>query len=192
MDSRVRAILGPEADDLLDHQCGTIARDLLHLPGPAFVDEVISLTDRTPRVLRNLQAVFDHGRLGRDRVPVHSPRGSGHRAFGRVRRLRRIRSTSIRRTSSSWPSRDSATPSPRPWGCSGRSARKYAHKIPFIVKINHNELLSYPNTYDQRLFGSVDQAFDMGAVAVGATIYYGSRGIPAADRGDLRRLRAGP
>jgi class I fructose-bisphosphate aldolase len=173
MDKRIYEILGPEAEDLLSHRCTTISRDMLHLPGPAFIDEVVTLTDRSPRVLRSLQAVFDHGRLA----------GTGYVSILPV-------DQGIEHSAGA-----SFAPNPAYFdpgsivtlavegqcnavastlGVLGAVSRKYAHKIPFIVKINHNELLSYPNTYDQRLFGSVDQAVDLGAVAVGATIYYGS------------------
>ncbi len=173
MGNRIREILGPEADDLLSHQCQTIAQDLLHLPGPAFVDEVVAATDRPVRVLRNLQTVFDHGRLAGTGylsiLPVDQ--GIEHSAgasfapnpiyFDPENIVRLAVEGQCNAVASTL-------------GVLGAVARKYAHKIPFIVKLNHNELLSYPNTYDQRLFASVDQAFDLGAAAVGATIYYGS------------------
>lgn len=174
MDSRVRAILGPEADDLLDHQCKTISRDVLHLPGPGFVDQVVSLTDRTPRVLRNLQAVFDHGRLAGtgylsilpvDQGIEHSA-GSAFAPNPAYFDPENIVKLAVEGQCNAVAST---------LGVLGAVSRKYAHKIPFLVKINHNELLSHPNTYDQRLFGSVRQAFDMGAAGVGATIYYGSQ-----------------
>jgi len=165
--------LGKEADSLLNHNCRTIAKESLHLPGPDFVDRVLADSDRGPLVLRNLQSVFDHGRLG----------GTGYLSILPV-------DQGIEHTAGA-----SFAPNPIYFdpenivklaiegGCNavastlgvlGSVSRKYAHKIPFIVKINHNQLLSYPNTFDQRLFASVEHAFDMGAAAVGATIYFGS------------------
>lgn len=173
MGSRVRAILGPEADDLLNHQCRTISRDALHLPGPAFVDEVVSLTDRSPRVLRNLQAVFDHGRLAGTGYLSILPVDQGvEHAAGAAFAPNPIYFDPENIVKLAVEGQCNAVASTL--GVLGAVSRKYAHKIPFLVKINDNELLSYPNTYDQRLFGSVTQAFDLGAVAVGATIYYGS------------------
>ncbi len=168
----VQSLLGKEADDLLSYKAKYSA-DNLHLPGPDFVDRVWRDTDRSAVVLRNMQTLFNHGRLG----------GTGYLSVLPV-------DQGIEHTAGA-----SFAPNPMYFdpenivklaheaGCNavastvgvlGAVARKYAHKIPFIVKINHNELLTYPNTYDQILFGSVDQAFEMGAVAVGATIYFGS------------------
>ncbi len=173
MEKRIAGILGSEADELLAHQCRTISKELLHLPGPTFVDDVVAASDRPNAVLRNLQAVFGHGRLA----------GTGYVSILPV-------DQGIEHTAGA-----SFAPNPlyfdpgnivklamegqcnavvSTMGVLGAVSRKYAHKIPFIVKINHNELLTYPNTYDQRLFASVEQAFDMGAVAIGATVYYGS------------------
>ncbi|MEJ2381308.1 MAG: class I fructose-bisphosphate aldolase [Gammaproteobacteria bacterium] len=169
----IAAILGSEADDLLSHQCQGISSELLHLPGPDFVDRVVSASDRGPRVMRSLQSLFDHGRLG----------GSGY--------------LSILPVDQGVEHSAGASFAPNPiyfdpeniirlaieGGCNavastlgvlGAVASRYAHRIPFICKINHNELLTYPNIHDQTLFASVDQAFEMGAVAVGATVYYGS------------------
>jgi len=168
----VQSLLGKEADDLLSYKAKYSA-DNLHLPGPDFVDRVWRDTDRSAVVLRNMQTLFNHGRLG----------GTGYLSVLPV-------DQGIEHTAGA-----SFAPNPMYFdpenivklaheaGCNavastvgvlGAVARKYAHKIPFIVKINHNELLTYPNTYDQILFGSVEQAFEMGAVAVGATIYFGS------------------
>ncbi|MBT3181253.1 MAG: class I fructose-bisphosphate aldolase [Deltaproteobacteria bacterium] len=166
-------ILGSEGADLLQHQCKTIPSDQLHLPGPDFVERIYAISDRPTRVLRNLQSLFGNGRLADTGylsiLPVDQ--GIEHSAGA------------------------SFAPNPIYFdpenivklaiegGCNGVAStlgvlgsisRKYAHKIPFILKINHNELLTYPNKFDQRLFASVDQAFDMGAVAIGATIYFGS------------------
>lgn len=166
-------ILGNEGEGLLGHTCSTISKELLHLPGPDFVDRIFSISDRNNRVLGSLKSLFDHGRLG----------GSGYVSILPV-------DQGIEHTAAA-----SFAPNPiyfdpenivklaMEGGCNavastlgvlGSVARKYAHKIPFILKINHNELLTYPNSYDQRLFASVDQAYDMGAVAIGATIYFGS------------------
>ena len=165
--------LGKDANNLLKHQCSTISKESLHLPGPDFVERVLADSDRGPGVLRNMQSVFDHGRLS----------GTGYLSILPV-------DQGIEHTAGA-----SFAPNPIYFdpenivklaiegGCNavastlgvlGSVSRKYAHKIPFIVKINHNQLLSYPNTFDQRLFASVEQAFDMGAAAVGATIYFGS------------------
>lgn len=166
-------ILGKEADDLLSHTCQTITQDKLHLPGPDYVDRVIARKNRKPAVLRNLNAIFQHGRLA----------GSGYVSILPV-------DQGVEHTAgaSFAPNPDYFDPAGLfelaiEGGCNAIAstlgvlqsvARDYAHKIPMILKINHNELLTYPGHYDQTLFASVDQAFDMGAVAVGATVYYGS------------------
>jgi len=173
MSDQIARILGSDAEGLLRHECRAIPKDTLHLPGPTFIDDVLVASDRSSAVLRNLQTTFNHGRLG----------GTGYLSILPV-------DQGIEHSAGA-----SFAPAPEYFdpgnivklaiegqcnavastlGVLGIVSRKYAHKIPFIVKINHNELLSYPNTYDQRLFGSVDQAFGMGAVAVGATIYFGS------------------
>ncbi len=173
MMNKIVELLGDEADYLLNHQSKTVSKDQLYLPGPDFVDRVMALSDRPAAVLRNMQTLLNHGRLG----------GSGYVSILPV-------DQGIEHTAGA-----SFAPNPIYFdpenivklaiegGCNGVAstlgvlgavARKYAHKIPFILKINHNELLTYPNKYDQILFASVDQAFDMGAIAVGATIYYGS------------------
>lgn len=173
MINKIVELLGDEADYLLNHQSKTVSKDQLYLPGPDFVDRVMALSDRPAAVLRNMQTLLNHGRLG----------GSGYVSILPV-------DQGIEHTAGA-----SFAPNPIYFdpenivklaiegGCNGVAstlgvlgavARKYAHKIPFILKINHNELLTYPNKYDQILFASVDQAFDMGAIAVGATIYYGS------------------
>jgi class I fructose-bisphosphate aldolase len=173
MNAKIRELLDKEADHLLNHQCQTIPAEQLHLPGPDFVDRIVSPSDRSIRVMRNLQAVFDHGRLG----------GSGYLSILPV-------DQGIEHTAGASFAPNPAYFDPKniirlamEGGCNGVAstlgvlgsmARKYAHKIPFIVKINHNELLTYPNKHDQILFGTVNQAYDMGAVAVGATIYFGS------------------
>ncbi len=171
--SAIEDYLGAEADSLLNHTSTTIPKEDLYLPGPTFVDDVYSQTDRSPRVLRNLQQMFDHGRLG----------GTGYLSILPV-------DQGIEHSAGASFAKNPAYFDPEKivelaveGGCNAvastfgvlRSvARKYAHKIPFLVKINHNELVTYPNTYDQIMFGTIQQAYDMGAVAVGATVYFGS------------------
>jgi class I fructose-bisphosphate aldolase len=173
MGLNIHDLLGDEASYLLDHESNTVSKSDLHLPGGDFVDRVISQSDRSPIVMRNIQAIFNHGRLS----------GTGFLSILPV-------DQGIEHTAGA-----SFAPNPIYFdpanivelaiegGCNavastlgvlGSVARKYAHKIPFLVKLNHNELLTYPNKFDQIEFASVDQAFDMGALAVGATIYYGS------------------
>ncbi|MCB9546437.1 MAG: class I fructose-bisphosphate aldolase [Myxococcales bacterium] len=169
----IAALLGDEAEDLLGHRSTTIPADALHLPGPDFIERVMVDTDRPVTVLRNLRSLFDHGRLS----------GTGYVSILPV-------DQGIEHSAGA-----SFAPNPRYFdpaaivelavesGCNGvastlgvlaATARKYAHRIPYVVKLNHNEILSYPNTYDQVLFASPDQAFNLGAVGVGATIYFGS------------------
>jgi len=166
-------LLGDEAQSLLEHECKTIPKDMLHLPGPDFIDRIFTQSDRSPAVLRSLAQIFNHGRLA----------GTGYLSILPV-------DQGIEHSAGA-----SFAPNPQYFdpenivrlalegGCNavastlgvlGAVARKYAHKIPFIVKLNHNELLTYPNQYDQIYFGHVEQAWNMGAVAVGATIYFGS------------------
>ncbi|SFD85704.1 class I fructose-bisphosphate aldolase [Nitrosomonas sp. Nm166] len=166
-------ILGNESDFLLKHVCETIPKRNLQLPGANFVDRVMALSDRKPSVLRNLQSLYNHGRLA----------GSGYLSLLPV-------DQGVEHSAGA-----SFAPNPMFFdpkhivelaiegGCNGVAstlgvlsivARHYAHKIPMILKINHNELLTYPNKFDQTLFASVDQAFDMGACAVGATVFFGS------------------
>lgn len=166
-------LLGDDAESLLTHVCRGIPKERLHLPGPDFVDRVQSATDRKPGVLRNLDALFHHGRLG----------GTGYLSILPV-----DQGVEHSAGASFAPNPDFFDPGnivklAIEGGCNavastvgvlGAVARQYAHKIPFIVKLNHNEFLSYPNTYDQSLFADVEQAFDMGAAAVGATVYFGS------------------
>jgi class I fructose-bisphosphate aldolase len=169
----IQSLLGAEAESLLTHEAKGIPKDDLTLPGPDYIERVLSASDRSPQVLRNLQSLFDHGRLGRTGYVSILPvdQGIEHSAAA------------------------SFAPNPKYFdpanivelaiegGCNGVAStfgvlasvsRRYAHRIPFIVKINHNELLTYPNKFDQIMFGSVEQAFDLGAAAVGATIYFGS------------------
>lgn len=173
MIEKIKELLGKENEGLLTHKCNTIPYEMLHLPGNDFVDRVWKDSDRSPNVLRNMQLIYNTGRLA----------GTGY--------------LSILPVDQGIEHSAGASFAPEPiyfdpenivklaieGGCNavastlgvlGSVARKYAHKIPFIMKINHNEFLSYPNKYDQIMFGSIDQAFDMGAVAIGATIYFGS------------------
>src|SRR6267378_1072308 len=170
---KLEEILGEDARPLLEHKCQTVPKTQLHLPGPDFVDRIWKDSDRPTRVLRSLQSLFEHGRLS----------GTGYLSILPV-------DQGIEHTAGS-----SFAPNPiyfdgekivelaiegncnavaSTFGVLGSVARRYAHRIPFICKLNHNELLTYPNHYDQILFGTVKEAWEMGAVAVGATIYFGS------------------
>src|SRR5215204_7635915 len=171
--SRIEELLGEDGRALLDFNAPKISRDSLQTPGPDFVDRVWAHSDRSPQVLRSLQSLLDHGRLARTGYVSILPvdQGIEHSAGA------------------------SFAPNPAYFdpenivklaidgGCNavastlgvlGAVARRYAHKVPFILKFNHNEFLSYPNSYDQIRFASIKQAFDMGALGVGATIYFGS------------------
>jgi fructose-bisphosphate aldolase, class I len=167
------SLLGSEAENLLQYESKTISKNLIHAPGPDFVDRVFSQSNRSPQVLRSLQQLFNAGRLA----------GTGYLSILPV-------DQGIEHTAGA-----SFAPNPIYFdpeniiklaiegGCNAVAttfgnlammSRKYAHKIPFVVKINHNELMTYPNKYDQIMFGSVDEAWNLGATAVGATIYFGS------------------
>ena len=173
MTTDIAALLGNDAESLLNHTCQGIRRDSLHLPGPDFIDRVMIDNDRSPAVLRNMQNFFNHGRLA----------GTGYLSLLPV-------DQGIEHSAGA-----SFAPNPRYFdpanivelalegGCNGVAstlgvlssvARRYAHKIPMMLKLNHNETLSHPAIYDQTLFAEVEQAHDMGCVAVGATIYFGS------------------
>lgn len=173
MTTSIPEILKEDSETLLNHVCKSIPKEQLHIPGPDFVDRVSVANDRKPGVLRNLQALYNHGRLT----------GSGYLSLLPV-------DQGVEHSAGA-----SFAPNPLFFdpeniiqlaiegGCNGVAstlgvlssvARKYAHKIPMILKINHNELLTYPNCYNQTLFASVDQAFDMGACAVGATVFFGA------------------
>src|SRR4051812_23673040 len=170
---KVREMLGAEADTLLEHTCTTIPKENIHLPGGDFVDRIWSESDRNPSVLRSLQMLHDHGRLGGTGYVSILPvdQGIEHSAgasfapnpmyFDPENIVKLAMEGGCNAVASTY-------------GVLGSVARKYAHKIPFIVKINHNELLTYPNQFDQVMFGTIEQARNMGAVAVGATIYFGS------------------
>lgn len=171
--SNIEELLGNEADSLLNHKCTTIPKEQLHLPNPGFVDDVWINSNRNIRVLRNLQSLMDTGRLG----------GTGYLSILPV-------DQGIEHSGGASFAKNPAYFDPEnivklaiEGGCNGVAstygvlasvARKYAHKIPFIVKINHNQLMTYPNQFDQIMFGTIDQAYEMGCAAVGATIYFGS------------------
>jgi class I fructose-bisphosphate aldolase len=171
--SEIQKLLGSDGEHLFKHTCKTVPKDKLHLPGPDWVDRIFQQTDRNLRTLRSLHTLFSHGRLAHTGYLSILPVDQG-----------------IEHTAGA-----SFAPAPEYFdpenivklaiegGCNavattlgvlGSVARKYAHKIPFILKFNHNELLTYPNTHKQNLFASVKQAYDMGCVGVGATIYFGS------------------
>jgi class I fructose-bisphosphate aldolase len=169
----IQNTLGGDADKLLNHTCKTFAKESLHLPGPDFVDRVWAGSDRTPNVVRNLQLLFDRGRLG----------GTGYvNIFPVDQGIEHSAGASLA-PNPTYFDPENIVKMALEGGCNavastlgvlGLTARKYAHKIPFVLKFNHNEFLSYPNSHDQILFASVKQAFDMGCVGVGATIYFGS------------------
>lgn len=171
--SGIEELLGNDAESLLSHVCKTIPKEDLHLPTDSYVDNVWYHSDRNNRVLANLERLFNHGRLA----------GSGYLSILPV-------DQGIEHSGGASFAKNPAYFDPEnivelaiEGGCNAVAStfgvlasvsRKYAHKIPFLVKINHNELLTFPNTYDQIMFGSIDKAYDMGAAAVGATIYFGS------------------
>lgn len=171
--NQIHDLLGADADSLLNHTCSTISKNDLHLPGPDFVDRIFMQTNRNPQVLRGLQQIYDHGRLGGtgyvsilpvDQGIEHSAGASfaPNPAFFDPENI-------IKLAIEGGCNAVAST-----FGVLAANSRKYAHKIPFIVKINHNEFLDYPNKFDQIMFGSVEEAWNLGAVAVGATIYFGS------------------
>jgi len=169
----IATVLGADAAQLLDHKCAGISRDILHLPGPDFIDRVYAASDRTPRVLANLARLFGFGRLGGTGYLSILPVDQGiEHSAGASFAPNPIYFDPERVVELALEGNCNAVAST--FGVLGSVARKFAHKIPFIVKINHNELLTYPNQYNQIPFGTVQQAYDMGAVAVGATIYFGS------------------
>lgn len=173
MSINVKEILGKQSENFLDHSCSSILKKNLHLPGPDFVERIFSISDRSEKVQSNLKKIFNHGRL----------KGTGYLSILPV-------DQGVEHSAGA-----SFAPNPMYFdpenivklainaGCNavastggilGMVSKKYASKIPFILKLNHNELLSYPNSYDQRMFASVKQAYNMGALGVGATIYFGS------------------
>ncbi|MBZ0300378.1 MAG: class I fructose-bisphosphate aldolase [Anaerolineae bacterium] len=170
---KIAELLGSEADHLLHHTCQTIDKERLYLPGPNSVSEIWSDSDRSPQVLRSLEQLHQHGRLGGSGYVSILPIDQGIEHSGGASFAKnpdyfdpaKIVELAIEGGCNAVAST---------FGVLGSVARKYAHKIPFLVKINHNELLTYPNKYDQVMFGTVKEAWNMGAVAVGATVYFGS------------------
>lgn len=168
-----QTLLGAEAESLLTHQCKGLPLSLLNVPGPDFIERVHINTDRKPAVLRNLQLIFNTGRLANTGYVSFLPVDQGVEHSGGASFApnpiyfdpENIIKLAIEGNCNGVAST---------LGVLGAVARRYAHRIPFIVKINHNEMLSYPNSYDQTLFANVKQAFELGAVAVGATVYFGS------------------
>jgi len=170
--TNISELLGDERDDLLSHQA-VFSKEQLYIPGPDFIERVVSESDRSPVVLRNLQSIFDHGRLA----------GTGYLSILPVDQGIEHSAGSAFATNPIYFDPENIVELAIEGGCNavastlgilGSVSRKYAHRIPFIIKLNHNELLSYPNSYDQILFASVNQAFELGAIVVGATIYFGS------------------
>jgi class I fructose-bisphosphate aldolase len=170
--SQIRNLLGQEADNLLNHKC-KVNKDKLHLPGPDWTDRIFYPSDRNIRTLRSLHTLFNHGRLAGTGylsiLPVDQ--GIEHTAGASfAANPEYFDSENIVRLAIEGGCNAVAST----LGVLGSVARKYAHKVPFLLKFNHNELLTYPNSYDQVFFASIKQAYDMGCVAVGATIYFGS------------------
>ncbi len=172
MIDKIRTLLGDDSA-LLDYQCSGISEDMLHLPGPDFVDRVVSHTDRSPRVLGSLQRLYDTGRMG----------GSGFVSILPVDQGIEHSAAASFAPNPIYFDPENIVKLALEGGCNavastmgvlGSISRKYAHRIPFIVKINHNELLTYPNEFDQTLFASVEQSWNLGAAGIGATIYFGS------------------
>src|SRR5712664_3655968 len=169
----IQKALGAQAEARLAHKCKTIAKERLHLPGPDFVDRIFAPSDRSNRVLANLQRLFGTGRLA----------GTGYVSILPVDQgIEHSAGASFAKNPDYFDSENivklaiegGCNAVASTYGVLGSVARRYAHKIPFIVKINHNELLTFPNKFDQIFFGTVREAWDMGAAAVGATIYFGS------------------
>src|SRR6202142_215352 len=166
-------LLGDKADSLLNFKNPKISKDRLHLPGPDVVDRLYAVSDRNNRVLGNLQRIVEHGRLGGTGYLSILPVDQGIEHSGGASFAKNpdyFDAENIVRLAIEGGCNAVAST----YGVLGAVARKYAHKIPFLVKINHNELMTYPNKFDQIMFGTVKQALDMGAAAVGATIYFGS------------------
>jgi class I fructose-bisphosphate aldolase len=170
---RIADLLKDEAGSLLEHRCQTVERAALHLPGPDFVDRVVAGTDRSNQVLRNLQALFDHGRLG----------GTGYLSILPVDQGIEHSAGASFAPNPAYFDPEGLVGLALEGGCNaiastlgvlGAVSRRYAHRIPFIVKLNHNELLTYPNHHDQIRFASPRRAWELGAAGIGATIYFGS------------------
>lgn len=173
MPVNVKELLGAQADTLLNHTCKTISKDQIHTPGADFVDRIFQQSNRNPQVLRSLQQLYGTGRLANTGYMSILPVDQGiEHSAGASFAPNPIYFDSENIVKLAIEGGCNAVAST--YGVLGSVARKYAHKIPFIVKINHNEFLSYPNKFDQIMFGSIENAWNMGAVAVGATIYFGS------------------
>ena len=171
--SQIQSLLGSQAEFLLDHNCKTIDKSMIHAPGPDFVDRIFSQTNRSPQVLKSLQQLYGHGRLANTGYLSILPVDQGiEHSAGASFAPNPIYFDSENIIKLALEGGCNAVAST--YGVLAMHARKYAHKIPFIVKLNHNEFLSYPNKFDQIMFGSVDAAWNLGATAVGATIYFGS------------------
>ena len=171
--SKITELLGPGADHLLNHTCKTIAKDLIHLPGPEFTDRIFLNSNRSNQVIRSINQLYNHGRLSGSGYMSILPVDQGiEHSAGASFAPNPIYFDPENIVKLSIEGGCNAVAST--FGVLGIVSRKYAHKIPFIVKINHNEFLSYPNSYDQIMFGTIKDAWNMGAVAVGATIYFGS------------------
>src|SRR5256884_8882127 len=171
--ARIEELLGEDGRALLEFNSPKISKDLLHTPGPDFIDRVWSHSDRSPQVLRSLQSLFDHGRLAGTGylsiLPVDQGIEHSAGASFAPNPLYFDPENIVRLAIEGGCNAVAST-----FGVLGIVARKYAHRIPFLLKFNHNEFLSYPNSYDQIRFANIRQAFEMGAVGVGATIYFGS------------------
>lgn len=169
----VNQVLGDNAPYLLNHKCTTIPKESLHLPGPNFVDRIFGISDRSEKVQKNLKLMFNHGRL----------KGTGYLSILPVDQGVEHSAAASFAPNPMYFDPENIVKLAIEGGCNavastlgvlGMVSKKYAKKIPFILKLNHNEFLSYPNSYDQRLFADVEQAYNMGAAGVGATIYFGS------------------
>ncbi len=171
--SKITELLGAGADHLLNHTCKTISKDLIHLPGPDFTDRIFLNSNRSNQVIRSINQLYNHGRLSGSGYMSILPVDQGiEHSAGASFAPNPIYFDPENIVKLSIEGGCNAVAST--FGVLGIVSRKYAHKIPFIVKINHNEFLSYPNAYDQIMFGTIKDAWNMGAVAVGATIYFGS------------------
>ena len=170
---KIEELLGAKADSLLNHNCKTISKDTIHQPGADFVDRIFQQTNRNPQVLRSLQQLYGTGRLGGTGYMSILPVDQGiEHSAGASFAPNPLYFDSENIVKLALEGGCNAVAST--FGVLASVSRKYAHKIPFIVKINHNEFLTYPNKFDQIMFGSIEDAWNMGAVAVGATIYFGS------------------
>lgn len=169
----IASLLGNQAENLLKHRCKTVDKSILNLPGPNFIERVLKDSNRNPQVLRNLSSIFNSGRLS----------GTGYLSILPVDQGIEHSAGASFAPNPAYFDPENIIKLAIEGGCNAVAStfgvlasvsRKYAHRIPFIVKLNHNELLTYPNTYDQIMFGSVKEAWELGAAAVGATIYFGS------------------